>query len=175
MPLDRCRVRRCDLFSTRINLRKAEFTDRSPGKCRAISGDRNTRFVPALYRAAYLPRTPPLNFARLYSLRSSSGFFRFSVFLFISCLLGLRCFSGACDSDALPAIGMGNQQEPSGTRGSSDNEPLFLDGVIRIQISNCQWVAKNSGRFVERDSVLSNVPCRFQRVPFKIHSSILLQ
>ena len=47
--------------------------------------------------------------------------------------------------------------------------------MIWVLISQCQRVAKHSRRFVERDSVFSGIPRRFERVPFKIHSSILLQ
>src|SRR5436190_21281938 len=41
------------------NVRSASFTASESGKISATSGDKRIRFVPAAYRAAYLPRTPP--------------------------------------------------------------------------------------------------------------------
>jgi len=119
-------------FATRINLRKAEFTERSSGKCSATSGERSTRLVPALYRAAYFPRTPLFNFRRSYSVRRSSRCFRNSVFLFIFRSLETRCFPGADNSDSLSSVSMGHKQKPASARLSKSDVTLFLEGMVRV-------------------------------------------
>jgi len=58
-----------------ITSRKASFTARSSGNALATSGASKTRFVPALYCAAYLPRTAcSSNSVRSYSSLSSSAY-----------------------------------------------------------------------------------------------------
>src|SRR5216683_6182180 len=109
----------------RINLRNAELTDRSSGKCSATSGERSTRLVPALYRAIYLPRTPPFNLDRSYSRRSSSRRCRFSVFFFILFSFALRRLTGAYDSDVLMAVRVSHDQNPADTRHSYRDKTLF--------------------------------------------------
>ncbi len=47
------------LSESLTRVRSASFTAAESGKTSATSGDKRTRLVPAAYRAAYLPRTPP--------------------------------------------------------------------------------------------------------------------
>jgi hypothetical protein len=167
------RARRSDDFATRIRRRSARLTDWSSGKCSATSGDKSARFVPALYRAAYLPQTPPRNLHKSYSRRSSSRVFRFSARFFIIFSLAPGRFACAYDPECFTAIGVSHNQQPLALRDPDCNKPPLGNRMIRILKRYRQRVAKNRRRFVKRNSMLSKVARCLARVPFKVHGMSL--
>ena len=92
-------------WATFINPRKASLTEASSGKAAATSGLKSTRFVPFLYSAKYLPRTPLPKSSRLYSFRISSDLTVLIYFPFVP-----RCVSCAYYPCPSTALGMGNYQ-----------------------------------------------------------------
>ena len=72
------------------------------------------------------------------------------------------------------AIGMRDDQDPFGGRGAYSDESLFGLGVIGIGKRQGKRVAKNGGRFLERDSMFVAIQPGFFRVPFEVHATILL-
>jgi hypothetical protein len=87
--------------------------------------------------------------------------------------LALRRFTGADDPDVFVAVGMGNDQDPTGTRHSDGDKPLLCSGMVGVVISCRQWVAKDRSCYLERNPMLSAILAVFTRVPFKIHQVIL--
>jgi hypothetical protein len=60
-----------------------------------------------------------------------------------------RRFAGAYNPDVLAAVGMSDNQKPTGIRHSHSDEALFRDGMIGVVIRHCQRIAKDGGRLVE--------------------------
>jgi hypothetical protein len=63
---------------------------------------------------------------------------------------------------------MSDHQEPTASRKSESDEPIFLIGMIRIKDSDTQWVPQDSSSFSESNAMLSQVHLRFGRVPFEL-------
>src|SRR5579859_7845120 len=88
--------------------RSARFTAASVGKAPASSGSNNMRLVPARYRLAYLPRTPPFIEAKSYSGRMS--WFDFRLFFFIEPSFAACGTPGADDPDRFALIAVRHHQ-----------------------------------------------------------------
>jgi len=152
--------------------RSAWFTRLPLEKAFATSGSSKTMVVPAVARARYFPRTPPLNERRSYSCRSSSA-------NLLSGLLVGMCFTLGCrprthDSDmVLAAISVGHKQNALFVRGADCNEPILLKRMVRVVEGQRERVCEHRGRLVEADLVPLEVRRRFLRIPFVDHISIL--
>ncbi len=76
------------------------------------------------------------------------------------------------DADSLATFGMSNHQEPTASRESESDEPIFLVGMIRIKDSYTQRVLKDSSSFSESNAVFPQVHLRFGRVPFELYHAL---
>src|SRR5688572_1053414 len=90
----------------RISARSASLTDSESGKNSATSEDRTTTFVPAAYRAAYRPRSPPL---KSYSGSMSGSRVRRDAF-FIDFPLATGRLAGADDPDSIRPVDVHHDQ-----------------------------------------------------------------
>jgi len=143
------RTRRPERFDARIKLRKAVFTACSSGKCLATSGESSTRFVPARKRVVYLPRTPPFNLEKSYSLRSSSPAVCFSVFFFIMLSFLRRCLTSTNNPNVGFAVCMRNDQNSASIRHPHRDKTLLHDRMIGVRIRYRQRIAEDACRFLE--------------------------
>jgi hypothetical protein len=90
--------------------RNAVFTEAALGNRSAISGSSKTTFELSSSRRAYFPRTNAPKSDRLYSDRSSPGFF---LVLFIQHSLFPSRFPSADDSNGAVPLSVRDNQEPS--------------------------------------------------------------
>ena len=86
----------------------------------------------------------------------------------------LRDLPGGDDPECLAALGMGNEQDPSGARNSHGNKAALRFGMVGIRKRERQGIAKNSGCFLKGYPMFPAVLSSLARVPFKIHNFILL-
>jgi hypothetical protein len=49
--------------------------------------------------------------------------------------------------------------------------PIFVDGVVRINGSGAEEIAKHGGGLIEGDLVLAEILGGFDRIPLKLHAS----
>lgn len=59
------------------------------------------------------------------------------------------------------------QQTFAGRRAPDDHFPFFLLGMFRVIKVDRVSVCENSGRFIESDVILLNIPHRFFRIPIE--------
>jgi hypothetical protein len=69
---------------------------------------------------------------------------------------------------------MSDHQEPTGSRESEGDEPIFLIGMIWIKDSDTQRVPQDSSSFSESNAVLPQVHLRFGRVLFELYHALSL-
>src|SRR5262249_18742208 len=110
-----------ELFcATSLSSLRARFTESLSGKARATSGSSRTRFVPAIARWKYLPRTAPFMVATSYSGRRSPLRCFIDAF-FILFLLPAACPPRADDSNAIFSRHV-RHDENSPSRGQADRD-----------------------------------------------------
>ena len=127
-------------------------------------------FVPARYRWAYLPRTPPFILEKSYSGRRSSAavlaFFIISSFVWCC----RPCVNDACLD---PAVSMRNNNRlPPG--GDTDRqEPSFTHRVVRIGKSPGQRISEYGGSFMKGNAVLSEIALLFLLIPLELEFHVV--
>ena len=151
------------------SVRSASFTASESGKISATSGDKRTRFVPAAYRAAYLPRTPAEKSI------SGTGEAEWDLPLFFRILMSLASIGVPSTENAsdIPAICVTNDEKIRAIRHSEKIVPPFAFGMLRIWHRDGVPIRERRCRFIERHAVLSEVLCRLLRIPVKLHSRSL--
>src|SRR3989442_924976 len=137
----------------------------------ATSGASSTKFVPARYRAAYLPRTPPLSsWRRSYSGRNSS--FISSVNFFF---IGFSFSWGQCpcanDPNPLATLGMGHHQKTGALRQANNDVTVLGLGVVGIRHGSTERISEDRCGFAERDLVFANVLRFLFGVAVKFHTA----
>src|SRR5205809_1092688 len=123
----------------------------------ATSGASSTKFVPARYRAAYLPRTPPLSsWRRSYSGRNSS--FISSVNFFF---IGFSFSWGQCpcanDPSPLPTLGMGHHQETVTLRQADNDVTVLFLCVVGVRHGSAESITEDRCGFAKRDFVFADI------------------
>ena len=141
-------------------LASALLTASEVGKAFFISGCSTTTLLPCTKFFRYLPRTPLPNSSRFNSGMSWSAIFIDA--FFISC-----CLSGANDSYAVAAFGMNYHQKPCLVGDSVCSTSIFEFAVIGVRKCQCQSVAKNGHRLVERYTVFQQIACSLLIIPVK--------
>lgn len=149
------------------SIRRALLTALPVGKAFASSGSINTRFVPAVARWKYFPRTPGPRAEKSYSgLRSSDRFL--ACFAVRICLFSRRLPS-ADDPNPITAVKMRNKDNPTPTRFASGDVPALPFRMVGILVGHGQRIKEYRGRLREGDAVLPEIPCGLARIPFVNH------
>lgn len=154
--------------------RKVLFTSAAVGKASATSGSSTTTFVPEAYRAACLPRTPPLKSysARMLLLRRDLVLLRFLILaLFRSCRR-----PRAYDADSLSTLCVRYHDQAPKVRAAHIQKALLRFGMIRVVDRYRQRIPENRTCLRERDAVLFQVQSCLARIPLESegHSGSLL-
>ena len=125
--------------------------------------------MPAAYRAAYLPRTPPAKSI------SGTGEAEDDPPLFFRILTSLAPIRvpGTENARDLSAICVTNNEKIRAIRHAEKIVPPFAFGMLRIWHRDGVPIRERRCRFVERHAVHSEVLCRFLRIPLKLHSRSL--
>src|SRR5437762_2186084 len=110
------------------SVRSASFTAAESGKISATSGDKRTRFVPAAYRAAYLPCTPPEKSI------SGTGEAEEELPLFFRIFTSLASIGvpGTENASDIPAIRVTNDEKIRAIGHAEKIVPPFAFGMLRI-------------------------------------------
>src|SRR3989441_9733018 len=136
----------------------------------ATSGASSTKFVPARYRFAYLPRIPPLSsWRRSYSGRNSSFVLFLGFFIGSSFTLGQG--SSTDDPGPVAALRMSDHQQATPVREPDRDVPMFVDRVVRVSGCDTEEIAKHCSGLIERNPVLAEIRGGFARIPLELHAS----
>jgi len=149
--------------------RRARLTAASVGKAFASSGSSNMRLVPARYRLAYLPRTPPFIEAKSYSGRMSLVDLRLFFFIkpsFVGCGL-----PGADDPNHFAVLGVRHHQKALAVGHANGQESRLISGMIVIWKRGRERVVQHRRGFVEIDAMLLTIGRGFPRIPSENHRS----
>src|ERR1700693_237489 len=142
--------------ATLMSRRRASLTALPVGKVLARSGSISTRFVPAVARRKYFPRTPRPRADRSYAGLRSSGPFRACFSELMS--LFSRCLSGADDPDTITPVKMGHKNNPSTSRFAKRDVPLLPLRVVGILVGHGQRVQKHRRGLRKGHAMLLEIP-----------------
>ncbi len=142
--------------------RSARLTDSLFGNRLARSASTRTRFVPAVARRWYFPRTPPLNYERSYSFRRSSPRLVADFFLI---LLSFLPRGAACAEDPSPVapFAMGNEHKTRSHCKADHDLTAFLCRIVGIWKSDRERIEENGPCLLEIDAVLFRFAAAFRR------------
>ena len=107
---------------------RVELTERAVGNIWATSGSRTTTLLPAAYRCAYLPRTPPV---KSYSASIVSFDLGFLVF-FISPTFSPGSLPSAYQANSISPLRVHDHNDSSSKGAAQQNKSLFPYRMIRI-------------------------------------------
>src|SRR4051812_5164574 len=131
-----------------------------------MSDSSRTTFVPSSARSWYLPRTAA---ARSVSGISSSS----SGLSLIVSPLSLRYSARRDDADALTAVGMSHDDQPTRYGVSDCSKPEFVERKAIIRHRRRMWVQEYSRSFCERNSVLPLIRLVLLGIPLVLHQASL--
>lgn len=150
-----------DLFHAGSNFRRISFRSEALTLFElvnffATSGSRTTAFVPCAERRAYFPRSP-----REKSYSSRTPFCVGLLDFFIKLTLSPAGWPRADDANIIGSLSVNdNEQFPIKRPAHRDVTP-FRQRMPWIGDRERQGIAKNSGSFIEADTVLSEIGPRF--------------